>query len=239
MGNRESPRQLTRRHWFNTGASAVERIWPDLPRCYICPTCGKGFLDTALESRGLTLEHAPSKGIGGREVVLTCRRCNNLAGDKLDDEVKRRENQIDFELNTLQKALPATIDYLGGKLNVLVDNGNVSFAENHNDPKVFSQFVKHRPDKLLNLALSQKYDSRSAFHGYLRSAYLIAFAVLGYRYVFSPRLNVIRQQLANPHETILRVFSATIPNAEKRDRKFFFVDEPAWLKSLVIQMGGT
>jgi len=65
----------------------------------------------------------------------------------------------------------------------------------------------------------------------------VAFAVLGYRYAFSSRLSVVRQQLAGTDATILRVTSATIPDADKRDRRFIMVEEPGWLKSLAIQIG--
>jgi len=73
--------------------------------------------------------------------------------------------------------------------------------------------------------------------GWLRSAYLVAFACLGYRYIFDRTLDIVRSQLADPKAEILRYFSVTLPNADRMERRIIFIQHPIELHSIAVQMG--
>jgi hypothetical protein len=62
------------------------RASPELPEgeWYACPLCQTLFTIDELDTRNLTKEHVPPRSIGGREMVLTCRQCNNSAGATFD-----------------------------------------------------------------------------------------------------------------------------------------------------------
>ena len=52
-----------------------------------CPICLRAFTRQHLLAGELTLEHAPSRRVGGRILTITCRRCNNTHGSKLDKHI--------------------------------------------------------------------------------------------------------------------------------------------------------
>src|SRR5439155_25942538 len=67
-------------------------LWPGVPpQSYACPLCRAVFSLTDLEAKVLTREHVPPASIGGREMVLTCRPCNNRAGSTFDAHLERAE----------------------------------------------------------------------------------------------------------------------------------------------------
>ena len=78
---------------------------------------------------------------------------------------------------------------------------------------------------------------RAALVGWLRAAYLAAFAALGYRYIRKPELEIVRTQLADNTREVLEVFSVTVPTASSNERRILMVERPEWLRSLCVQMG--
>ena len=146
MATHRSRGQTIRENWFNLGASAVAKIWPDPPACYVCPLCARGFLPSALESGELTLEHAPPRRLKGREVALTCRPCNNLAGHTLDNNVSVREDQLDFVMGTMERPLPGHFDIDGDVLNADILRGehglSITPLENKNNPEIYHRVTR-------------------------------------------------------------------------------------------------
>ena len=63
--------------------------------------------------------------------------------------------------------------------------------------------MNHSNDLQFKVSISHKYDNRLFKLSYLKSAFLLVFAWLGYRYAFDTRLDVVRQQLQEPESDIL------------------------------------
>lgn len=240
-----------RERWFNRGADAVERVWPGKPRCYVCPLCMRGFLPKALDGDELSLEHAPPKSLGGRSVALTCRECNNRAGRKLDREMLFREEMLSFAMGTMSQPLGSQLKLMSGQtVNVKVQHTGSSMlvlgSPRHNDPRV-QRAWKDELDQLVDegvgderkfeISLHRGYRHRNALIGWLRAAYLVAFAALGYRYILNPALKLVRQQLADENTLLLKCFSLTAPGASPKERQVLIVEEPASLDSVLVQMG--
>ena len=65
---------------------------------FICPVCLNPFsvddLDTTKENH-LTLEDVPPKSLGGKPTILTCKVCNNTAGQQIDVQLFNRMFDID------------------------------------------------------------------------------------------------------------------------------------------------
>ncbi len=59
---------------------------------YACPICLTPFTIEALADKRLSAEHVPPKSVGGRELLLTCKVCNNSAGTKLHADAKTKED---------------------------------------------------------------------------------------------------------------------------------------------------
>lgn len=81
------------------------------------------------------------------------------------------------------------------------------------------------------------YRERAAQVGWLRVAYLVAFAALGYGYIFRRQLRVVRWQLAAPEAEVLTYFSTTTATAEMTTRQLLLVEGPARWRSLTVQVG--
>lgn len=94
-----------------------------------------------------------------------------------------------------------------------------------------------KPQLRFNVTSRDRYDQELAQVGWLRSAYLVAFAFFGYAYIFQSRLENVRRQLIEPKSPILDTFSVYLPDASENARTFLNVAEPADLQGFAIQMG--
>ena len=52
-----------------------------------CPICLRDLDRTAVETGDVTVEHIVPRKLGGRSTTLTCRRCNNTQGSRLDRHI--------------------------------------------------------------------------------------------------------------------------------------------------------
>lgn len=237
--------------WFERGADAFERARPGYPRVYVCPLCLIGFKPEALKETPspLTREHIPPRAVGGRQTILTCSGCNCPAGHELDDELAAHERQLDFATGTMSRPMRARAGMGGNDLNVAIqhvgDSMIVQVPPRTNDPRA-EETYRAELDRLvdagtrewsLNLALVPRVRYRRALLGWLRAAYLAAFAALGYRYILRPQLALVREQLQKPDDRVIEDFSATMPRAPATERRLLLVEKPTALRSLTVQMG--
>ena len=242
----------SRSSWFQRGADAAQQVLPvGSPRCYICPLCLRGFLPKALETDLLTVEHVPPKALGGQGLVLTCRRCNSGAGARLDHEMMKKELIYDFHYGMMPQPAAARLTMADQSVNVEVqaieESIRVVGLPGSNDPQVQKKLLEEL-DRLVesgswqgsqfDLTFYRGFRHRPALVGWLRAGYLAAFAALGYRYIMRAGLAVVRQQLANPEEDILRVFSVTMPGRIPREeRRILLVQRHTWMNSVAVQIG--
>jgi hypothetical protein len=82
-----------------------------------------------------------------------------------------------------------------------------------------------------------RYAERTMRAGWLRAAYLVAFAALGYRYALDPTLAPVREQLASPGIAVLDGYFSFVPDAPIGVRQMLLIPTPAALACLIIQMG--
>jgi hypothetical protein len=239
-----------RERWFARGVEAFCRIAPSAPEAYPCPLCGRGFGRDALEDGTLAIEHAPPESLGGRPICLTCKDCNNTAGHTVDAHMRRRETMLDVAAGTMEAPVSARFtvgdttvnaDYYFGPAGIMVIGDP---KRNHPDAQARfgaeleeQRLAKTQRLKFAVTPLRLNHEEQLDRVGWLRSAYLVAFAALGYRYIFQSRLEPVRRQLATPDETIIERFGALIPKAKRENRRFIFVEEPAHLRGLQLQMG--
>jgi hypothetical protein len=244
-----------RLRWFERGAQAVAGSIPvlaNLPPCYICPLCfpdDRVFFRGAVEGSDLTLEHAPPKSLDGRELALTCQDCNKRAGSTLDHEMQTLEQYLDFSLGTLSQ--PARVRFTIGDQILHADmeaEGNnvlIKGVPAANRPNI-AQLLHSEVEGLvstnswegatLNIGFTRRLRHQAALVGWLRAAYLVAFAYFGYHYVLDARLRLVRLQIADPHVAHIRIFSTTVPDAHPKARRMLLVREPAEYQSVMVQM---
>lgn len=215
-------KRRTKSGWWELGADAAYRVleFEDPPhhrRVYMCPLCGRFHPRECIDNGELTLEHVPPDSIGGRALVLTCARCNNGAGTDLDwhaaDELKARE-----VLSFTRGESRITLD---GEVNGLLripDPKSLHFVvdRQRSNPVAFDDFFARlerrlttasrsleRPSPLFSFWVPTRHDNRRANLSYLRSGYLMAFALFGYRLVLGRSYLPVRRQLRHIGEPII------------------------------------
>lgn len=227
---------------FKVGVKALQSISDLEENIYVCPICLRGFPFEAIKNRDLTLEHAPQSSIGGEEILLTCHKCNSEAGYKFEEELNKRER-----LQTFLKALAGKKTFegrlvlnMGGvstNTNVTIKNGNVRFniPKLINDPEKRDKLYDHLEtltegerwsNEKFNIKPVISYHKHKAKVADLKSAYLLAFSALGYRYILRKELNIVRNQILNPDKKLLTNIFLDVSNELPVDRKIIAIDQP-------------
>lgn len=218
---------------FARGAEAARRIDANLHQeTYFCPICETDFSRADAEEGELTLEHVPPDALGGDPILLTCRACNSFAGHELDAEAANRQQIIEFA-EGLSGRRPivdqmARLNLAGEVVNILLNSDpqanriELAVLGEVNDPAAVQRQLENleaaaREDTwdgtTFQITPNIRWHDRRADLSNLRTAYLMGFALFGYRYAFHERLDPVRQQIRNPDETIIRVFC--LPNREE------------------------
>lgn len=167
-----------------------------------CPICLRAFTRQHLLAGELTLEHAVSRRLGGRILTITCRRCDNRDGSRLEKNVVEAVRSRDafaghgtiratvhvgdavFEAEVAWRPEPS-------ETNVITVIGAAS------DPKQVETAMKYLESGAREVALSSSlgYTESRLWRGLLRAAYLVAFHHHGYSYVLAPSVAPIRRQI--------------------------------------------
>lgn len=204
---------------FSIGAAAVTALRPDLSGLYACPLCLRLFPIEALKARILTLEHAPPRARGGASITLTCKACNSTAGHTVDAALDGREHLFSLIRTTKGEGGsftgPVTVEIAGTKTNALMsvtDNKiHLEVRRSMNHPDAFAAQADsvlagrahsspHTPP--LKVLAKVPFKFQRARVADLRAAFLVAFAVFGYRYICHPLLSQVREQLGAPDQTL-------------------------------------
>jgi hypothetical protein len=255
MGGRAAAKERKRRAWFAAGARAAARLSltdPAGPPAYLCPLCRRAFDGAMLAAGALTLEHVPPDALGGRHLVLTCADCNKTAGATLDREMQAVERLLDFGQGTLAEPAPVQLTFgdlvLHADLVATGDDVTATVVPPANHPDIRelldAEFgCRRREGRWEGSTFTVGFDRpsscspRLAALGWLRAAYLVAFAAYGYRYAFSPKLSPVRHQLAHPDIEHIGAFGRDLAQVGRDDRRLLLVREPAPFRSLLVQMG--
>jgi len=83
----------------------------------------------------------------------------------------------------------------------------------------------------------QSYSPQRAATAWLRSAYLVFFATLGYRFIWRPELDVVRRRIADPSSKEHLPFRVIHPRDEAAEPTLMRVDEPLAFRSYLMVFG--
>ncbi len=200
-----------RRAWFDRGVEALNytvhvTIDDDPPGLhYACPLCFLFYGEESLDDGGLTLEDVPPKSVGGKPMALTCQPCNSTAGTKVDAHA---DKHLKFTLakagikgtleGTINDGVHAEFDFSDSDAVKIFVDGSLS------NPAVRKKLEAHLDEMVAGAALDPHlfdvkmktgFKPEAAGLSYLRAAYLVLFAKLGYRAVLSEAYLPLRQQL--------------------------------------------
>ncbi len=183
----------------------------ELVNTFICPICLKPFDFSDYDN--ITIEHVPPEKLGGRPLLLTCKDCNNVCGSNLDVHLINGIRNSYSLHNFTSKAHKATLHVDDMSINAyatLRNDSELHFCidEKKNNPHTISSIKEGLGtinfDRIsANISISeQKSNSGRAAIAILKSAYLLAFCHLGYKYILHSNLNLIRKQILFPEENI-------------------------------------
>ena len=171
----------------------------------VCPICLKYWYTlNAINTKQLTVEHAPPHGLQGEKVALTCQSCNNIAGSQLDSFLIAYIRELDARSPSSE---------------------NTSVHQ----PKPTK---KHEFTLTLTNTRHKK-----AHYSLLRSAYVLAFAQLGYGYLWNPNLDKVRLQFQQPQEELFPVQAVQMVDVQHIPDRFLginIISHPAKAKCFYV-----
>jgi hypothetical protein len=244
--------------WFRQGAQALSQIqyagadgWaPANDEVYACPLCLRPFGLDALASGELTKEHAPPEWFKGRVIALTCRTCNNEAGRHFDAEaekIERLRGMVSGEYSGPMRGIYAINSVgLNGDFHSTGGGGGMFIGEPKiNNPTASEEFFqtldRHTGATLdeFNLLFTPRLRAshRRAEISWVRSAYLIAFAALGWRYILQPSFSSFRAQFQDHANISLDFPILHQPDADPAQRDLMLIESPSDCASLLVRIG--
>lgn len=187
----------------------IVKMATPIERIYICPICTQPFISLVQIGNFLTLEDAPPKALGGKANILTCKKCNNTLGTKVDSHLVQRLRELDqYDLKPgteMRVKVPIGNDVFNGILAV-DDNGvmTVTHSEKNNHPTKLAAAIQNvKGGMVLNADfLKSKVIPENLEYALLKTGYLLAFERFGYSLMLHKCFNVIRQQLLEPEKSI-------------------------------------
>ena len=204
---------------FRYGSVAIAKYTNGDSSLYYCPICGIGYPESsAITGADLTLEDVPPRSVGGKPILLTCRQCNSTAGHKIDVCTASKKKFEEFgrvvcdqEKGTISVVTLSMADFSIATSICTERSFDVIPLPNANPPATIEKYKEYLGNFAANnvngfefkLSMTQKYDHRFYKLSQLKSAFLLMFAWLGYRYAFDPRLEAVRRQIQEPENDIL------------------------------------
>ncbi len=177
-----------------------------------CPICLSVFNRSDVSNgTSVTLEHAPPKSLGGNPICLTCKACNNKTS-KADHHAflsaKARDEWAGGQ------GSPIDVNFLGHKrkYRFIPKNSNAPFpAQKHlfQSGIIKLDALPSKLDLCAYEGISFKIPHRDDFEfvSMIKSAYLMVFALMGthgYQFAENVGVRLIREQIMNPEEKILK-----------------------------------
>jgi len=244
--------------WFRRGAGALralareqgrEDALPTSEDWYLCPLCLDGLTIEELGTGGLTVEHVPPKALGGRELVLTCEPCNSRAGGKFDGPAHTQERirrllsgqggpeTATFAMDGFAARVEMRTAGPAGMLFIAVPQINNPADLDRAEAHWRELSATWSTDFRIEITPQARYSPDHARISWVRTGYLAAFALFGWRYILQPALQPVRDQLMDPAAVSLPPLSMYIPDGDPGRREIWVVKEPAERRSLLVLSG--
>jgi hypothetical protein len=230
-----------RSRFLRLGSDALSRVY-GTEGIYACPLCFTNFSISEFEkfdaerSDELTLEHVPQKRVGGREILLTCKKCNN--DFKADGALARFEDQLDYwqEVPGVRMNNSTGITHTGMRIRVesRIDDSGLHEVVAVGPPVEVEAF-EAMAEENGGFAVAHPvvpFDTDVAL-GYLKSAYLAAFAKLGYSWAGCSKVTPIRHRLNGRDPFGINPLAIVLAQPGGSHRRLLKMSSP--FKALVVQ----
>ena len=241
--------------WFYRGARTLravarerglEDVFPTAEDCYVCPLCLDGLTIEEFTTRQLTVEHVPPEALGGKELVLTCKDCNNEQGSKFDGQAVKQQQfaRLFSGQSTKPETARFTVDGIASGVEMYVTGQGsmlLTFPDKITNPAMADHMhmlaETRSTDFRFTVESRLRYFPDHARVSWIRTAYLTAFALFGWKYILQQKLQPIREQLANPTAVTLPLLNTYDPGRDPGRHEVWIVKEPAEHRSLLVVRG--
>ncbi len=241
-GTATTRRRAARRQvLWSRGVEAIQRLGG--PRVYICPLCVRSFAENQLGV--LTFEDVPPKRLGGRPLLLTCKECNDKGGHDVDHHAITEDQLLRVASGQTYRRSPVHVSFADLEVAAeLRKEGNTNVISLLPPPCNRLTRIQDLADAArtwadgteFQIRLRKGYIPRRSEISWLRSAYLLAFAWLGYRYVYRDLLDIVRAQIREPATRHVGAFCGYTGAADAR--RIIAIQEPEWLRGIAVSAHG-
>jgi len=191
---------------YQTGLAASAKYIVDEELGYICPLC----LSIVRNPSDLSQEHVPPQAVGGRVLCLLCKNCNNRAGHSIDAAMAERvaAKKVLSE-GTRKKFVDLKFDDVSVRAKLLRTgtHGEFSVPQKYNNPDHLKEFCNRiqEPQNSTSFEVwyQHQFNDHYAMVGYLKAAYLYAFANFGYGYILQECMDLVRNQIRAPKQKVI------------------------------------
>ena len=237
-------RQRKKRDWFDRGAAAYALVRADQrgEAVYPCPICLTLFTVDALADGRLSSEHVPPECVGGHELVLTCKRCNNSAGTKLDADAAVKELVHSAMAGTREhrERVKAAVGDLWVNAEVHLSGGRYSLVvpRHVNKPGTADNLkAVVRPGSSMTVQY-RRFSELGAKISWFRAGYLAVFAVAGYAFALDPAMEIVRRQILECDERQMVTFTSEVSeDIALSVHRVLRVRAPDWHRGWAVEFG--
>lgn len=176
----------------------------------MCPICLT--IITKEQTNDLSKDHVPPKSVGGKDIVLTCKKCNNIQGAEIDKHLHQVRNRLSFlnrrpNSNVFEQIQIEGLSSVKSKISITEEGGFYFYIDKENTkPKEYQDFLKMLDSRLpRNITFNiQLGNLRLADLSVIRAAYLYGFMQLGYGFIFNENMGLIRGQIMASNKILLK-----------------------------------
>jgi hypothetical protein len=237
-------RQRKKRDWFHRGAAAyaLVRAEHSAEPIYPCPVCLSPFTIDALVDGRLSSEHVPPESLGGRELVLTCKCCNNSAGAKLDADAAVKELVLSAMAGTREhrERVKATVGDFSVNAEVHLSGGSYSLVvpQHVNKPGTADELKTVARAGSSITVQYRRFSELGAKISWFRAAYLALFAAAGYAFALDPAMEIVRRQILECDERRMVTFTSEVPDDIALSvHRILRVRAPEWHHGWAVEFG--
>ena len=202
---------------------------------YLCPICFEPFFEKDIyesKSNFLTLEDVPPQSLGGKQILLTCKNCNNESGRVLDNLLKMSmETEQVFKRKTkapIKTRFQIGESNIGGTLNYNKEKGfemNIIGKSNPNAKTDINDFFENWGKASMNMKFTAP-NHRKVGISLLRIAYLKMIEHFCCCMYLEENVLKIRDQLFNPDDEIIKTLSTFNFTFKKENIGIHIITEP-------------
>lgn len=209
-----------------------------------CPICLCLYNKDSLEEKTLTLEDVPPYALGGKKIILTCKKCNNSSGSVLDISLVEYLKQQPFINGISKSSIPVKFDKekadnpFSAKANLTIfDDDRMEFKfkfEKTGDKRV-EVFKRLHEANIKEIRFNIISPSVKFVQiALLRIAYLKLYHKFGNTFILNNNYQGIRSQILNPSSSNLASYGVLKSPFDHLPNGIYILREPENLKSFLI-----